>query len=222
MRFMLIDGNSLAYRAFHALPTDLVTASGQVTNAVFGFTSMFINLVRDHRPDAVAVVGASESLTYRDLDLRANRLARELDASGSGAPRRVEPALARRDPAAHRLQRARILPGARGHLAQPRAQFPRPRRGRQQRANDPKAHARPASAPSRIVTCTHASDHPARRATRHPRGPRPPTGPSPRPPSWTGGGSPGAPGSGLGGGACPPITPPAAPPPPQRGPPCPR
>ena len=45
MRFMLIDGNSLAYRAFHALPTDLVTASGQVTNAVFGFTSMFINLV---------------------------------------------------------------------------------------------------------------------------------------------------------------------------------
>ena len=41
------------------------------------------------RPDAVAVVGASESLTYRDLDLRANRLARELDASGSGAPRRV-------------------------------------------------------------------------------------------------------------------------------------
>src|SRR6478672_1911730 len=48
MRFMLIDGNSLTYRAFHALPTDLVTASGQVTNAVFGFTSMFINLVRDH------------------------------------------------------------------------------------------------------------------------------------------------------------------------------
>ncbi|MBK6394564.1 MAG: AMP-binding protein [Betaproteobacteria bacterium] len=35
------------------------------------------------------MIGASESLTYRDLDLRANRLARELDASGSGAPRRV-------------------------------------------------------------------------------------------------------------------------------------
>ena len=48
---MLIDGNSLTYRAFFALPTDLATASGQVTNAVFGFTSMLINLVRDHKPD---------------------------------------------------------------------------------------------------------------------------------------------------------------------------
>ncbi len=52
---MLIDGNSLTYRAFHALPTDLQTSSGQVTNAVFGFTSMMLNLVRDHRPDRVVV-----------------------------------------------------------------------------------------------------------------------------------------------------------------------
>ena len=48
---MLIDGNSLTYRAFFALPTDMATASGQVTNAVFGFTSMLINLLRDHQPD---------------------------------------------------------------------------------------------------------------------------------------------------------------------------
>ena len=47
-RFLLIDGNSLTYRAFFALPTDLATASGQVTNAVFGFTSMLINILRDH------------------------------------------------------------------------------------------------------------------------------------------------------------------------------
>ena len=65
MRFMLIDGNSLTYRAFHALPTDLVTASGQVTNAVYGFTSMFINLVRDHRPDAVAVAFDRPEPTFR-------------------------------------------------------------------------------------------------------------------------------------------------------------
>ena len=65
MRFMLIDGNSLAYRAFHALPTDLVTASGQVTNAVFGFTSMFINLVRDHEPDAIAVAFDRPEPTWR-------------------------------------------------------------------------------------------------------------------------------------------------------------
>ena len=52
---MLVDGNSLAYRAFFALPTDMATASGQVTNAVYGFTSMLINLWRDHRPDQIAV-----------------------------------------------------------------------------------------------------------------------------------------------------------------------
>src|SRR5215216_7267101 len=52
---MLLDGNSLTYRAFFALPTDMSTASGQVTNAVFGFTSMLINLLRDHAPTHVAV-----------------------------------------------------------------------------------------------------------------------------------------------------------------------
>ena len=52
---MLIDGNSLTYRAFFALPSDMATASGQVTNAVFGFTSMLINLKRDHQPDLIAV-----------------------------------------------------------------------------------------------------------------------------------------------------------------------
>src|SRR2546426_475347 len=54
-KILLLDGNSLAYRAFFALPTDLATASGQVTNAVFGFTSMLINLLRDHKPTAVVV-----------------------------------------------------------------------------------------------------------------------------------------------------------------------
>jgi DNA polymerase-1 len=52
---LLIDGNSLTYRAFFALPTDLATASGQVTNAVFGFTSMLINLMRDHGHRRMAV-----------------------------------------------------------------------------------------------------------------------------------------------------------------------
>ena len=52
---LLIDGNSLTYRAFFALPTDMATASGQVTNAVFGFTSMLINLMRDHDPAGVAI-----------------------------------------------------------------------------------------------------------------------------------------------------------------------
>ena len=62
---MLLDGNSLAYRAFFALPTDLATASGQVTNAVFGFTSMLINLLKDHRPDAIAVAFDRPEPTFR-------------------------------------------------------------------------------------------------------------------------------------------------------------
>ncbi len=73
---MLIDGNSLAYRAFFALPTDLATASGQVTNAVFGFTSMLVNLVRDHEPDHLAVAFDRPEPTFRHEALatyKANR-----------------------------------------------------------------------------------------------------------------------------------------------------
>jgi DNA polymerase I len=62
---MLIDGNSLAYRAFFALPADMATASGQVTNAVFGFTSMLINLLKDHHPDHIAVAFDRPEPTFR-------------------------------------------------------------------------------------------------------------------------------------------------------------
>ena len=65
MKLLLLDGNSLTYRAFFALPTDMSTASGQVTNAVFGFTSMFVNLVKDHRPDGVLVAFDRPEPTFR-------------------------------------------------------------------------------------------------------------------------------------------------------------
>ena len=65
MKLLLLDGNSLTYRAFYALPTDMATASGQVTNAVFGFTSMFINLVKDHRPDGILVAFDRPEPTFR-------------------------------------------------------------------------------------------------------------------------------------------------------------
>jgi hypothetical protein len=56
MKVMALDGNSLVYRAFFALPDTMATAGGEVTNAVFGFCSMFLTLVKDHNPDAVVVV----------------------------------------------------------------------------------------------------------------------------------------------------------------------
>lgn len=52
---MLLDGHSLAYRAFFALPDTLVTSSGQITNAVYGFTAMLIKMLGDEKPDGVAV-----------------------------------------------------------------------------------------------------------------------------------------------------------------------
>ena len=51
----LLDGYSLAYRAFYALPDDLRTTTGQLTNAVYGFTSMLIKLLAEQRPDGIAV-----------------------------------------------------------------------------------------------------------------------------------------------------------------------
>ena len=52
----LLDGHSLAYRAFYALPEDLRTTTGQVTNAVYGFTSMLIKLLADRAPDRIGVM----------------------------------------------------------------------------------------------------------------------------------------------------------------------
>jgi DNA polymerase-1 len=61
----LLDGHSLAYRAFFALPSDLATPSGQVTNAVYGFTSMIIKLLGDESPDALAVAWDTPAKTFR-------------------------------------------------------------------------------------------------------------------------------------------------------------
>jgi DNA polymerase-1 len=61
----LLDGHSLAYRAFYALPSDMATSAGQVTNAVFGFTSMLIKLLGDEHPDAVAVAWDVRAPTFR-------------------------------------------------------------------------------------------------------------------------------------------------------------
>ena len=65
MKLLLLDGNSLTYRAFYALPTDMATASGQVTNAVFGFTSMFAYLMKEQHPDGVMVAFDRPEPTFR-------------------------------------------------------------------------------------------------------------------------------------------------------------
>jgi DNA polymerase-1 len=61
----LLDGHSLAYRAFYALPEDLATKSGQVTNSVYGFARMMIRLLKDHPLDGLAVAWDMGRQTFR-------------------------------------------------------------------------------------------------------------------------------------------------------------
>jgi DNA polymerase I len=75
-RLFLLDGHSLAYRAFFALPPSLATSTGQITNAVYGFTSMLIKLLTEERPDLIAVVFDKGPPTVRlekDADYKAGR-----------------------------------------------------------------------------------------------------------------------------------------------------
>ncbi|MFD1534519.1 DNA polymerase I [Pseudonocardia aurantiaca] len=76
-RLMLLDGHSLAYRAFFALPAEnFRTGTGQTTNAVYGFTSMLINLLRDEQPTHLAVcfdVSRSTFRSERYTEYKANR-----------------------------------------------------------------------------------------------------------------------------------------------------
>jgi DNA polymerase-1 len=65
-RLLLLDGHSLAYRAFFALPMEnFSTSTGQHTNAVYGFTSMLINVLRDEQPTHIAVAFDVSRQTFR-------------------------------------------------------------------------------------------------------------------------------------------------------------
>jgi hypothetical protein len=65
-RLLLMDGHSLAYRAFFALPAEnFTTAVGQPTNAIYGFTSMLANTVRDEAPTHLAVAFDVSRKTFR-------------------------------------------------------------------------------------------------------------------------------------------------------------
>src|ERR1700749_4733702 len=63
---LLLDGMSLAFRAYFALPDTLATSTGIVTNAVHGFTSMLVYLIREQKPSAVAVAFDAPGDTFRD------------------------------------------------------------------------------------------------------------------------------------------------------------
>lgn len=74
----ILDGHSLAYRAFYALPEDLATSSGQVTNAAYGFMRMLSKMLADHNPDRLCVtwdVGRAGFRTEKFPEYKAQRSA---------------------------------------------------------------------------------------------------------------------------------------------------
>ncbi len=85
-RLLLIDGHSLAYRAFYGLPVEnFATSDGQATNAVYGFTSMLISLLRDEEPSHVAVAFDVSRTSFRTdsyPEYKANRAASPAEFRG--------------------------------------------------------------------------------------------------------------------------------------------
>uniref|UniRef100_UPI004049EF58 5'-3' exonuclease n=1 Tax=Candidatus Planktophila sp. TaxID=2175601 RepID=UPI004049EF58 len=76
-RVLLIDGHSMAYRAFFALPAEnFTTASGQHTNAIYGFATMLLSLLSSEKPTHVAVAFDVSRTTFRSEifpEYKANR-----------------------------------------------------------------------------------------------------------------------------------------------------
>ena len=98
-RLLLLDGHSLAYRAFFALPVEnFSTTTGQHTNAVYGFTSMLINVLRDEAPTHVGVAFDVSRKTFRAAEYpeyKAGRSATPTEFSGQLPLLREKPAAAR-------------------------------------------------------------------------------------------------------------------------------
>jgi DNA polymerase-1 len=63
-RFFIIDGNAYIYRSFHAI-RDLATSTGMPTNAIFGFVSMMMKVLRNEKPDYMAVTFDTPAPTFR-------------------------------------------------------------------------------------------------------------------------------------------------------------
>lgn len=64
-KLLIIDGNALIHRSFHALPATMATKSGEPVNAVYGFTTVLLKAIREFKPDYVALTLDKEGPTFR-------------------------------------------------------------------------------------------------------------------------------------------------------------
>ena len=121
----IVDGNNLAYRAFFALPEELVTTDGQPTNALLGFTNMLFKLLADYRPKGVAVAWDSRPGASRGRRRGGGRRLQGRPQADAGPAARAVPAL----PADRRGVRL-PQPGVRGLGGRRRDRDARHARGR--------------------------------------------------------------------------------------------
>ena len=115
---VLLDGHSLAYRAFFALPSDLQTTTGQLTNVVYGFTTMLVKLFGDFSPDRGLLRPGPARLPPRRL--------RRLQGQPPDHPRRLQLP----DAAGPRGAGRPAHPGGRGRRLRGRRPDRHPGRGR--------------------------------------------------------------------------------------------
>ena len=69
-KLVLVDGNAIMHRAFHALPTTLTSENGEPTNAVYGFTSMLFKIIEDLVPTHIAVCFDRREPTFRKKEFK--------------------------------------------------------------------------------------------------------------------------------------------------------
>ncbi len=142
-RLLLLDGHSLAYRAFYALPVEnFSTTTGQPTNAVYGFTSMLINTLRDEKPTHVAVA----------FDVSRQHLPLGGVPRVQGRPARRRPTRSRvRSPLIHDVLDALRRPARRGRRLRGRRRHrdARPPRPWPRAIGRPHHHRRPRRLPAR-------------------------------------------------------------------------
>ncbi|MBU2051674.1 hypothetical protein KKH13_00525 [Patescibacteria group bacterium] len=67
-RLVLIDGHAMVFRAYYAFPTSLTTTSGELINAVYGFVSILLTVIKDLHPEYLAVAFDLDKPTFRHLE----------------------------------------------------------------------------------------------------------------------------------------------------------
>jgi len=76
-KLIIIDGNALIHRSFHALPPTIQTKKGEITNAVYGFTSVLIKAIKDFKPEYIVLTLDKKGPTFRHLEYKEYKAKRE-------------------------------------------------------------------------------------------------------------------------------------------------